>query len=670
MAEKNLATQLIDLYREGADSDEIRAFMADNRQELLDLPPGTLGDAVSIAEDEGVDLTSLANDFKNHVAKGQILDETALLGLGIGGKAIAGTTAAFGGRTFVSRTLESISGGLGKGTGAGVAALEATAPSLLRSIGTSLNRLLFGSRGGALARTQAGTSIPRAIGGAGLQAGFRGSLASFGLQVAGGGIDFSNASSTPGGRTSADFTSDQVQTGVNTQASQEDIRKGLGAAQQAGFKNVPELLQGQKESEAFKELVGAQIPEDLPTGFNVMIVDHTGQISGTPGNILIINPKELGLPFGGSGLGEVTDIGNTATVAGDLADVVGGLIAETAGAQESQDFNILSAIFPQGLGDITIQAPVFLPSPDIVREEARAGGTDALPGARNLPEGAALTSTTPGAPTELLQGAQIAPRSFNIYQGNTLLEWTALAAQRHGVPVSLLYGMIAHESDYNPNAVGAAAERGLAQIHPPSFPGITGSQAFNPIFALNFAAQKLRQRFNTYGSWEIAVAAHNSPKAAAHLAKTGEFEDAKSSAYVNDVLGRANRSGLGNNIFDTGEFGPGISAAAPEFAPFQTPDPAQSREFIEATYDQLLGRKPTEDEYIKGVKRLVDLNREAYSSNVRIGKGSEAQAVDPGAAFTQEIKGSGEFAFVEDTEETDDFTDFAASVARLLQQGI
>ncbi len=669
MAEKNLATQLIDLYREGADSDKIRDFMRDNREGLLQLPPGTLGDAVSIAEDEGVDLTSLANDYQNHVAKGNVLDETGLLGAGAGGKAIAGSTATFAGRTTASRTLESLRGGISEGGREfgqrSFAALEATAPSLLRSIGTSLNRLLFGSRGGALARVQAGTSIPRAVGGAGLQSGFRGALASFGLQVAGGGIDFSNASSTPGGpTTSEDFESDLVQTDVQgTTVSLEDVRKGNIALQQA---------EPVREAAAFEELVGAQIPDELPTGFNVMIVDHTGKISGTPGNILIINPKELGLPFGGTGLGEVTDIGNTPTLAGDLETVVNDAIAGGAGAQESQDFNILQAIFPQGLGDITLQAPVFIDSPDITREEARAGGTDTLPGARNLPEGiGATTSTTPGAPTEILAGAAIAPRAFNIFQGNTLLEWASLAAQRNGVPLSVLYGLIDHESNWNPNAVGDnGSSFGLAQIHQPAWPGIPQASSFHPVFALNWTAEKLRQRFNQYGSWEAAVAAHNSPVAAAHLVKTGEFQDAKSANYVTDVLSRANRSGLGNSTFDVGEFGPDVSAAAREFDPFQTPDPAQSREFVEATYADLLGRKPTEDEYVTGVKRIASLAREAYSSNVRIGSGSEATAVDPGAQFSQEIKGTGEFAFVEDTEQTDDFTDFAAGVARLLQQGV
>jgi len=73
---------------------------------------------------------------------------------------------------------------------------------------------------------------------------------------------------------------------------------------------------------------------------------------------------------------------------------------------------------------------------------------------------------------------------------------------------------------------------------------------------------------------------------------------------------------------------------------------------------------------VKGVKRLAQLAREAYSSNIRIAKGSESEEVDVGARFQQEIKAGGEFAFHEETIDTNRFTDYAADIARLLQSGV
>ena len=44
--------------------------------------------------------------------------------------------------------------------------------------------------------------------------------------------------------------------------------------------------------------------------------------------------------------------------------------------------------------------------------------------------------------------------------------------------------------------------------------------------------------------------------------------------------------------------------------------------------------------------------------------------MDIAAQFQQEIKGTGEFAFHETVGQTNKFTDYAASIARLLQQGV
>ncbi len=669
-----MASKILEEIREAVDRGdsiaELQVLLAQNfdaleslgKQEILDFyqemgGPGSDYDAALIAavvEGESQTRGGLATAaFGDPESKAKI--GFPPIGSGKVFKAFFESGTIFG-KNFASKVLQSLEGGLAGeqkttlaqlsaqgGEVGGFQALQQT-PGLLGSLASGLSRLIYGPRGSPISRIAGGQGRTGAIAGSTARAGLRVGGSGAGLSIISQGIrgiDFSNIGTAQGG--------------TPLTPEQEALNTGAGQAFREQERDQAEFEKAETLGRA--EVVGNQIPRNLPDGFNVLIVDHTGQF-GTPGRIYIVKPSELELPFGGSPPGAVSDVGNTTSLGGDAEVAFAEASAEASGGRIGQDDEFLEVLFPEALGDIGFSENLFIPS--------RARTTD-IPD--RVEGGEGITQTGP-ASVEIKTGAAISSRAFTTFEGRTLLEWASIAAQRHGIPLNLLYGLVSHESDWNRNAVGKAAERGLVQIYPVSWPGITAAQAFNPKFALEWAAEKLRQRFNQYGSWEIAIAAHNSPVAAAHLAKTGEFQDAKSSAYVNDILDKANKSGLGNNIWDVGEFGPGVSPAGPEFAPFQTPDPAQSREFVEATYDELLGRSPTEDEYVLGVKRLASLAREAYGANIRIGQGSESQEVDPGAQFTQEIKGTGEFAFTEDVGETDDFTDFAAGVARLLQQGV
>lgn len=167
-------------------------------------------------------------------------------------------------------------------------------------------------------------------------------------------------------------------------------------------------------------------------------------------------------------------------------------------------------------------------------------------------------------------GGQIMPRAFAEFRGKALLQHVMDAASRYGVPASLLYGIIALESNFNPNAVGDQGNsHGLAQIYLPAHPDITRRQALDPLFALNWTASNLRNNFRKYGAWEVAAIAHNSPNAANQISQTGTVADRalrqKATSYISTVLDHAGRSGIGNEIF-TGEalagLGSGPAAAA------------------------------------------------------------------------------------------------------------
>ena len=385
------------------------------------------------------------------------------------------------------------------------------------------------------------------------------------------------------------------------------------------------------------------------------------------------------------------DFGVGPGVGGTAVDVINGQIA--AGVTGLQiDNRIIQTISPIAMGQVTINAPVqSMTDSALLRpgEPAQSAGTGATrtsdlisgrpaPGSREgLGGPVGAPSFDPASPVNVPAGAQIAPRSFAQYKGRSLLEWASLAAQRHGIPLNILNGIVDHESNWLHTAVGDnGTSFGLAQIHLTSdaFGGVVSkSQALDPIYALNWAANHLKNNFQKYGTWEAAIAAHNSPVAAQHLSRTGKFQNRKSAEYVADVMSKSNQSGLANTVFNDSDISfdiEGEGPSGPTYSPFQAPDPAGSREFIESTFQSLLGRKPTEEELEEGVGRIADLAMRSYQSNLTQAKGGESQAVDVEAQFIQSIKDTGEFGFSEETHQLDSFTDYAAGVARLLQQGI
>lgn len=417
-------------------------------------------------------------------------------------------------------------------------------------------------------------------------------------------------------------------------------------------------------------------------GFHMMVVDRDGSITGTPGAIAVVSEEDVGVnPI----LDQATlqQIAATSPISGaaqgsGLENVTALLEQIGVGAAADTEQKVYQMLFPQSVDKVVFDAPAAL-RPSTGRAPTtgavtRTPTTDPRLKKEGIEESQNEAAASPGLQdTNIPAGAVIAGKTFDQYNGRTLMEWASIAAQKYGVPLNLLYGIIDHESGWLTTAVGDNGNSfGLAQIYLPAWSGqISKSQALNPIFALNWTAQKLSQRFQQYGRWDAAVAAHNNPAAANYLAQNGKFLDEKSANYVGDVFNRADRSALANYLFgDTSDVPTGNTGDGVSYTPFQAPDEATSREYLEATYEDLLGRKPTEDEYAKGIKSIADLSYKAYSANLAQAKGQKSTAVDIEAEFSQGIKASGEFDFHEETVEQRSFTDYAASIARLMQQGI
>jgi hypothetical protein len=102
------------------------------------------------------------------------------------------------------------------------------------------------------------------------------------------------------------------------------------------------------------------------------------------------------------------------------------------------------------------------------------------------------------------------------------------------VPSQLLCGIVAHESSFDPGAVGSVDpdDKGLVQINLPSHPDITLEQAFDPAFALDVCAHTLYARRGNFAAkcpkiaWGCAVVSWNSPVNAQAWCDTGLPNDA------------------------------------------------------------------------------------------------------------------------------------------------
>lgn len=87
------------------------------------------------------------------------------------------------------------------------------------------------------------------------------------------------------------------------------------------------------------------------------------------------------------------------------------------------------------------------------------------------------------------------------------------AALRHGVPEDLFLRLVQQESGWNPQAVSPKGAIGLAQLMPDTAE-LLGVDPTDPEDNLEGGARYLRQQYNTFGSWPLALAAYNAGPAA------------------------------------------------------------------------------------------------------------------------------------------------------------
>jgi hypothetical protein len=80
------------------------------------------------------------------------------------------------------------------------------------------------------------------------------------------------------------------------------------------------------------------------------------------------------------------------------------------------------------------------------------------------------------------------------------------ATRQYGLPEGLLEKVAEVESSFNPEAVSPAGAIGLMQIVPRWHPGVDPT---DPVQSINYAARYLSELHESFGNWELALAAYN-----------------------------------------------------------------------------------------------------------------------------------------------------------------
>ena len=99
------------------------------------------------------------------------------------------------------------------------------------------------------------------------------------------------------------------------------------------------------------------------------------------------------------------------------------------------------------------------------------------------------------------------PQYTGSYRGQ-YLEVAKAAARRHNVPEDLFLRLVQQESAWNPNAVSHDGAIGLAQLIPGTA-AYLGVNPRDPEQNLDGGARYLREQYDTFGTWRLALAAYN-----------------------------------------------------------------------------------------------------------------------------------------------------------------
>ncbi len=82
-------------------------------------------------------------------------------------------------------------------------------------------------------------------------------------------------------------------------------------------------------------------------------------------------------------------------------------------------------------------------------------------------------------------------------------------AKKFGIPEKLFLNLIRAESNFNPRAVSSKGAKGLCQLMPDTASRLGVKDPFDVDENLKAGAKYLRQLYDKYGNWKLALAAYN-----------------------------------------------------------------------------------------------------------------------------------------------------------------
>ncbi|MEL7091168.1 MAG: lytic transglycosylase domain-containing protein [Pseudomonadota bacterium] len=101
----------------------------------------------------------------------------------------------------------------------------------------------------------------------------------------------------------------------------------------------------------------------------------------------------------------------------------------------------------------------------------------------------------------------VSPKFRGRYNG-PYLQVARDAARRNGVPEDLFLRLVQQESGWNPKARSHKGAYGLAQLMPATARYL-GVDRKDPVENLDGGARYLKEQYDTFGSWRLALAAYN-----------------------------------------------------------------------------------------------------------------------------------------------------------------
>lgn len=147
-------------------------------------------------------------------------------------------------------------------------------------------------------------------------------------------------------------------------------------------------------------------------------------------------------------------------------------------------------------------------------------------------------STQYSASVRLQPKHVIEPDTLPGYQGNyagEYLDAAKAAARDHAVPEDLFLRLVQQESGWNPAAISPKGAKGLAQLMPDTAARL-GVNIDDPLQNLDGGARYLRQMYDKFGTWRLALAAYNAGPQAVD-AHDGIPPYRETQNYVQAILG-------------------------------------------------------------------------------------------------------------------------------------